>query len=130
MGVFTSEAKAVKAAFDMTEALDANNAQRDDRAELRLKIGLHRGPVIVVTLNNRLDYFGRTVNIASRVESASKPRELCMTDGVFDGPGVRDILRTRVSKVRRGPMTFKGIDTPVTVYHVGIPARVQAPQGA
>ncbi|MFO8064781.1 MAG: adenylate/guanylate cyclase domain-containing protein [Spirochaetia bacterium] len=121
MGVFTSEAQATQAALDMTDALDANNAQRADAVELHLKIGLHRGPVIVVTLNNRLDYFGRTVNIASRVESASKPRELCLTEDVFRAPGVKDVLRNRVSRVQRGPVSFKGIDTQIMVYHVAIP---------
>ena len=36
-----------------------------------LKVGMHEGPSIVVTLNDRLDYFGRTVNLAARVESRS-----------------------------------------------------------
>ena len=27
-----------------------------------LKVGIHRGPAIAVTLNDRLDYFGQTVN--------------------------------------------------------------------
>jgi class 3 adenylate cyclase len=32
-----------------------------------LKIGVHKGAAIAVTLNDRLDYFGQTVNIAARV---------------------------------------------------------------
>ena len=33
---------------------------------LQLKAGLHTGPCIAVTLNDRLDYFGSTVNLAAR----------------------------------------------------------------
>jgi class 3 adenylate cyclase len=35
---------------------------------LRLKAGVHTGPCVAVTLNDRLDYFGTTVNIAARLE--------------------------------------------------------------
>src|SRR6185437_10449918 len=38
---------------------------------LRLKAGLHYGPCIAVTLNDRLDYFGSTVNIAARLVGLS-----------------------------------------------------------
>jgi class 3 adenylate cyclase len=34
---------------------------------LLLKIGIHEGPCLAVSLNDRQDYFGRTVNIAARV---------------------------------------------------------------
>ena len=34
-----------------------------------IKIGIHEGPCLAVTLNDRLDYFGQTVNIAARVQS-------------------------------------------------------------
>ena len=35
---------------------------------MSLKIGIHHGAAIAVTLNDELDYFGQTVNIASRVQ--------------------------------------------------------------
>ena len=46
-----------------------------DRA-LILKIGLHKGAAIAVTLNDRLDYFGQTVNIAARVQNLADADEL------------------------------------------------------
>jgi class 3 adenylate cyclase len=127
MGVFTTEAEAVEAAFAMTAALDASNAERADGTELHLKIGIHRGPVIVVTLNNRLDYFGRTVNIASRVESLSGSRELSLTHDVLRAPGVVDGLKARVSRVARRRVTLKGIDEPITLFRVRIPAPELSP---
>ena len=36
------------------------------REDLLLKIGIHEGPCLAVMLNERQDYFGQTVNIASR----------------------------------------------------------------
>ena len=118
MGVFTNEESAVRAAFAMTDALEESNAARDDGWPLRLKLGLHRGPVIVVTLNNRIDYFGRTVNIASRVQSLSGANELSMMKSVLAAPGVKPALQERVSRVARTNARLKGIDGVVQVYKV------------
>lgn len=122
MGVFTNEVAAVRAAFQMHDALEASNASREDGQDLSLKIGVHRGPVIVVTLNNRIDYFGRTVNIASRVQSISGARELSMLRDTLAAPGVRETLKERVSTVRRNRKTLKGIAGTAEVYRISLEA--------
>jgi class 3 adenylate cyclase len=60
----------------MREAMRELNAERG-REDLLLKIGIHEGPCLAVTLNDRQDYFGQTVNIASRrkVYRAARDRE-------------------------------------------------------
>lgn len=40
----------------------------EDAPPLYLKAGMHHGPCIAVTMNDRLDYFGSVVNIAARLE--------------------------------------------------------------
>jgi class 3 adenylate cyclase len=40
------------------------------KKDLLIKIGIHEGPCLAVTLNDRLDYFGQTVNIAARVQGS------------------------------------------------------------
>ena len=40
---------------------------------------MHVGPCISVTLNDRLDYFGATVNIASRVSHLSRGNDAILT---------------------------------------------------
>ncbi len=40
--------------------------------EFILKVGVHAGPSVVVTLNDRLDYFGLTVNMATRLQGQSR----------------------------------------------------------
>jgi class 3 adenylate cyclase len=102
----------------MTDAMEESNAARGDGRPLRLKLGLHRGPVIVVTLNNRIDYFGRTVNIASRVQSLSGPNELSLMKSVLAAPGVKPALQERVSRVSRSTTRLKGIDEVAEVYKV------------
>lgn len=119
MGVFSSETAAVRAAFAMIdglrEAFGAGNTER-----IRLKIGAHRGPVIAVTLNSRIDYFGRTVNLAARTQGASGPDQLAMLEGFVRAPGVVDELRTRISSLSRARVAMKGIGTPVVIYRAAL----------
>jgi len=46
------------------------------------KIGIHDGPCLAVTLNDRQDYFGQTVNIASRVQNLAVSYAIFATGSV------------------------------------------------
>ena len=43
-------------------------------------MGTHVGPCISVTLNDRLDYFGATVNVASRVSHLSQGNDIVLSE--------------------------------------------------
>ncbi len=49
-------------------------------------------PCIAVTLNERLDYFGTTVNIAARVQGLSDGRDVMASDGIFTESGAAAYL--------------------------------------
>src|SRR3954469_2686077 len=66
MATFPTPDRAVAAALRMREAMRALN-EAHEREDLLLKVGIHEGPCLAVTLNERQNYFGQTVNIASRV---------------------------------------------------------------
>jgi adenylate cyclase len=51
---------------------------------LVLKVGVHHGPAIAMTANGRLDYFGRTVNLAARVADQSRGGDVVVLRRVFD----------------------------------------------
>jgi hypothetical protein len=55
-------------------------------------MGAHCGPSIAVTLNENLDYFGQTVNIAARVQSFADAGEICLTEALYAASGVRQLL--------------------------------------
>ncbi|MBK9051512.1 MAG: adenylate/guanylate cyclase domain-containing protein [Chloroflexi bacterium] len=55
---------------------------------LQLKVGLHTGPCIAVTLNERLDFFGSTVNLAARLQAFSSGDDIIMSHGVYTDPEV------------------------------------------
>ena len=90
------------------------------------KIGLHRGAAIAVTLNDRLDYFGQTVNIASRVQNLAGGDEICLTEEVRHAPGVDDVLAPYA--IRTAEARLKGIEQATPVYIVGdkLPSDVPA----
>jgi class 3 adenylate cyclase len=83
--------------------------------ELRLKIGLHAGPCIAVDLNDRLDYFGRTVNLAARVQDLAQGREIVCTEAVYEAAGVGDLCREAALGVARERATLRGIDEEMAV---------------
>jgi adenylate/guanylate cyclase family protein len=56
--------------------------KRSGILRLGLKIGIHEGPCLAVVLNERQDYFGQTVNIASRVQSVAESRAIFVTQPV------------------------------------------------
>jgi class 3 adenylate cyclase len=100
---------AVMAAFtDPSDALEAALTIRDDIAAFNrqiageiggdlaivVKIGLHCGACIAVTLNDRLDYFGSTVNLAARLENESLGGDIVLSENLAAEPGVADRLKT------------------------------------
>ena len=53
---------------------------------------MHGGPSIAATLNDRLDYFGQTVNIAARVQGLAGAGEICVSGETHAFPGVDELL--------------------------------------
>ena len=93
MAVFTEVGQGLQAALDANARLADFNAANGLAGErrLQLKIGIHSGPAITVTLNERLDYFGTTVNVAARVSNLAHGREIVLTQTAYDEPGVAEI---------------------------------------
>ena len=74
-------------------------------------MGVHAGPSVVVTLNDRLDYFGSTVNMAARLQGQSTGGDIVLSSAVADDPAVREVLAA-VPK-RRETVALKGFAEPV-----------------
>jgi class 3 adenylate cyclase len=63
-----------------------------EAGEILVKLGLHCGPCIAVTLNDRLDYFGRTVNLAARLQGESRGGDIVVSEDMAAEPGVAAAL--------------------------------------
>ena len=89
MAVFRRPASALRA---MLKAQQTLASPPDGMQPLTLKAGLHTGPCIAVTLNDRLDYFGSTVNMAARLESLSNGNDVIVSTEVRADPEVIELL--------------------------------------
>lgn len=117
MANFTQPVDAVAAGLEMLSGLQKLN-QSSPHESLVLKIGIHRGAAIAVTLNNRIDYFGQTVNIASRVQGIAGGDEIYLTEEIYTSAGVLELLQAHQRKIESIMIPLKGIDQPVKIYKV------------
>src|SRR5882757_3024991 len=109
MASFPTPAPALEAAMLM-------NSEIGKVGELELKIGLHAGPCIAVDLNERLDYFGQTVNIAARVQAIAESRQIVCTDPVRDAPGAAEVIEGLSLVGTRELAALKGVAGQVGVW--------------
>jgi class 3 adenylate cyclase len=115
MATFMEPADAVAAALSMRHEIDTFNSKQADRS-LILKIGIHKGAAIAVTLNERLDYFGQTVNIAARVQQLADAEEIFVSEDVYSAEGVQALLTS--SDVDSSVFKLKGVQQDLRVYRV------------
>ena len=109
MASFSTPAPALEAAIVM-------NREIAKVGDLELKIGLHAGPCIAVDLNERLDYFGQTVNIAARVQAIAESRQIVCTDPVRDAPGAAEAIAGLSPVGTRELAALKGVAGQVGVW--------------
>lgn len=96
MATFLEPAELFQAACDIHDDLDDLNQQLDltGEAQLITRLGAHVGPCISVTLNGRLDYFGGTVNIASRISHLSEGDDIVLTEAMWEDEKVQAQARS------------------------------------
>ncbi|HKO36153.1 MAG TPA: adenylate/guanylate cyclase domain-containing protein [Pyrinomonadaceae bacterium] len=104
MAVFRRPANALRA---MIEAQQRLAAPPDGMLPLTLKGGLHTGPCIAVTLNERLDYFGSTVNLAARLEGQSNGNDVVISNIVYTDPEVSELLINPMNQLVAQPLEMR-----------------------
>lgn len=105
MAVFRQPASALKAMLSAQEMLAA---PANGVAPLTLKAGVHSGPCIAVTLNDRLDYFGSTVNMAARLEGLSTGNDVIISRALYDDAEVREFIAAENLQATPFEMLLKG----------------------
>ena len=117
MATFQSPDRALKAALRMRDAMSRINAERGNE-DLLLKIGIHQGPCLAVTLNNTQDYFGQTVNMAARVQGLASSRAIFVTKPVVDDEKAAQILQSSGLHPAEQRAALRGIADETTVYEI------------
>lgn len=117
MATFPTPERALAAALRMRDAMRKLN-EESGREDLLLKIGVHEGPCLAVTLNDRLDYFGQTVNIAARVQGLAVSRSIFATEPVVADPHAARLLGTHGLSPVPQRHTLRGIANEFVVYEI------------
>jgi class 3 adenylate cyclase len=117
MATFETPDRAVAAAIRMREAMSDLGAERQHQS-LGLKMGIHEGPCLAVTLNAQQDYFGQTVNIASRVQGLATSRSIVVTESIADNAQARALLEANGLTPMPRRVTLGGIADKVSIYDI------------
>ena len=73
---------------------------------------------MAINTNEQLDFFGQTVNIASRVQNAAGPSEIVITSAVYNSPGVQDTIEKACFEIVKEQEIFKGVSDKITIYRL------------
>ena len=114
MATFPTPDRAIAAALRMRDEMRRLNAEHG-REELLLKIGI-RATCLAVTLNDRQDYFGQTVNIASRVQDLAEAQAILATSTVVEDNLASTVLaRSGIVPVARA-VALRGIERNLRIF--------------
>ncbi|HEX3412810.1 MAG TPA: adenylate/guanylate cyclase domain-containing protein, partial [Stellaceae bacterium] len=108
---FASAVDAVECAVAVQDAIEKENEGRLAGEQMRFRIGIHLGDVIVEGPN----LFGDGVNIAARLEALAEPGGICLSGAVRDQIG----SRLPIGLTALGEQRVKNIAEPVRVFKVG-----------
>jgi class 3 adenylate cyclase/tetratricopeptide (TPR) repeat protein len=105
---------------EMTRFNEKVRQEKGDIPSLKMRVGIHTGPVVVGTLGNdlRVEFkaVGDTVNLASRMESLAEPGTTYVSDDTFKL--TEGIFRFEAL----GEKEIKGKEKPLKVYQVIAPS--------
>ena len=107
---FASAVDAVQCAVEVQEAISKANADRPAGEQMRFRIGVHVGDIIVRGDN----LFGDAVNIAARLEALAEPGGICVSGSVRDQIGTKLPL----SFTDLGEQQVKNIAQPIKAYRI------------
>lgn len=115
MAAFRDPVSAVKAIWVVQKQLSARG-----EPPLSIKAGIHYGPCIVVNLNDRLDYFGSTVNIAARLPHFSQGGEAILSEPIRNDPEVLEFLAKNAApnSLTRFQSEIRGFDASMELWKI------------
>lgn len=81
-----------------------------------VKVGVHSGPSYLVTLNDRLDYFGTTVNVAARAQHEAHGGEVVATTAIMEE--AQGLMDDSSLEIRSFEVRLRGISEPVRLFRI------------
>ncbi len=122
MAVFTHNEQAVSAALNILQAFQTHNQARPVEEHIIIKLGVHKGPCIALTMNDKLDYFGSNINRAARAQGQSRGNDLILSQAMYEDAKVQTCLQNNVVNTHLFKAELKGIEEAQTLYCVRLGA--------
>src|SRR5271170_5664842 len=107
---FGSAVEAVRCATDIQAALRTRNDQLPPTRQVRFRIGINLGDVMV----HGQDLLGDGINVAARLQTAAQPGGICISGSVHD----QILNKLSLSFHSLGEMNFKNIQRPVRTFSI------------
>ena len=120
MGSFSDPSEALGAVRKMHLELSRSRSSSTERPQLKLKSSLHIGPCLAVNANDRLDYFGTTVNLAARLVDCCQGGDLTLSDEFYHRPETQHFVRSHDLSAEPAEFRFRGFDLPSRVWRIRI----------
>ena len=119
MACFSRVDEALEAVRDMNRKL----AEGIRTVPLTLKASLHAGPCLAVNANDRLDFFGTTINLAARMISCCKGGDLVVSDELYHRPEMREFVSQYTTAPEPSDVRLRGFNDPRRIWRVelGLP---------
>lgn len=116
MAAFIEPVACVRAATACLYAFEKFRVDAENGDLTGIKLGLYAGPCYVITANDTIDYFGQTVNCASRVQHCAGSGEIVFEEDIW--AGLSDDDRSKLRLVERLETRVKGVEHPLRLVRV------------
>lgn len=116
---FTSAVDAVRSAVEIQRALAERNASIAGGEQLRLRIGISLGDVIV----EGGDLYGNGVNVAARMQTLAEPGGICISGNVQEHVG--DMLDVDFEDL--GSQNVRNLDRPIRCFRLRMKVGTETP---
>lgn len=110
MAVFYAKKDVIKSALDIQSKIEDFNTTNKLNPPIIIKLGVHCGPAIAVNANEVLDYFGRTVNIASRIQKESEGGDVVIAKQFLNEPTIQETLKAYNLEIKNVKANLKDIE--------------------
>jgi class 3 adenylate cyclase len=126
MASFTNPVDALRAAAGIMRRFHTDRAD----TSILLRASLNTGPCIAVNLNSGIDYFGGTVNIASKLQACAGAGQIAFSKATFDSPAVKEMLHHAGVHLAKRNFEHAALPTAIAVYRWDVHAELETTDAA
>ena len=113
MAAFPSPKGAIQTAIQLREIFDGKKMN-----DIRLRMSMHYGQCIAVNLNSGIDYFGKTVNIAAKIQKLAGASQVVFTKEYKENPEVEFFLESNKIPLEELKYSIPGMKDEFTIFRI------------